>query len=291
MNLAGRNRHTDSAMLRIQTKTRPGASESVPLASTPFDAMAADYDASFTATRLGRWLRARVWEQLDACFDTPGRLLEIGCGTGEDTVHLAGAGHAVVATDASEPMLRIARQKAVRAGCLENVDFRCLPMEDLATLEAGSFDGAFSNFGAINCTASLDRFAQNVATLLKPGAPLVLVVMGRHVPWEWLWFLARLSPRRAFRRLAGNGALWRGLRIRYPSPREFEAVLAPYFESFGRRALGSVLPPSYASAWLERRPRLFGGFARLERRAQQWQSMAALADHYVLEARRSGANS
>jgi hypothetical protein len=53
-----------------------------------------------------------------------------------------------------------------------------------------------------------------------------------------------------------------------------------------RHALGIVLPPTYASAWLERSPRALSALLRVERALQRCQPLAALSDHYVFEARR-----
>jgi len=260
--------------------------ESLRLPGSPFDKLAEDYDASFTQTMLGRWLRSAVWERLDANFADRGRILDIGCGTGEDAIHLASQGHSVVATDISMPMLEIAREKAKRAGCARQVNFFCLTMEQLGVELAGeTFDGVCSNFGAVNCVSDLEPFVENIANLLKPGAPLVWVVMGRHVPWEWAWFLARLEGRKAFRRLHHQGTEWRGLRINYPTPAALARALGPHFDPVRRRSLGLVLPPSYASNWLERWPRLFSMLARVERMASAWQPLAAAADHYIMEAR------
>ena len=49
-----------------------------------FDDLAAAYDAAFTASALGRSLRAFTWARLDAALGSSRRVLEIGCGTGED---------------------------------------------------------------------------------------------------------------------------------------------------------------------------------------------------------------
>jgi len=262
--------------------------ESLRLRAPPFDDMAAAYDASFTTTAFGVCLRALVWERLDAAFKgTATRVLEIGCGTGEDAVHLARSGIHVLATDASMPMLRMAAAKAERAGCAERIEFRCVPMERLGAELAGErFDGVCSNFGAMNCVARLDLVVADIAPLLDPGARLVWVVMGRHVPWEWAWFLARGDLRKAFRRCHKGGVAWRGLNISYPTPAELARTLAPYFAPLRHRSLGFVLPPSYAARWLERSPRLLSALVRLERAAQRWQALAAVADHYVFEARR-----
>ena len=253
-----------------------------------FDDMAAAYDAVFTASALGRSLRALTWERLDAAFSGSGRVLEIGCGTGEDAVHLALRGIEVLATDPSPSMLRVAAEKAAQAGVTRRIEFRCVPLERLGTELAGRrFDGVWSNFGAVNCVPRLEAAVAGLAALLEPGAPLAWVVMGKHVPWEWLWFLARGNARKAFRRERHGGVAWRGMRIVYPTPAELTRTLAPYFAPTSCRPLGFVLPPSYASGWLERRPRLLAALTHVERAAQQCQPLAALSDHYVFEARRA----
>ena len=114
--------------------------------------------------------------------------------------------------------------------------------------------------------------------------------MGRpgkgRVPWEWAWFLSRGNPRKAFRRRQRGGAVWRGMRIAYPTPAELTRTLAPYFAPTRCRPLGFVLPPSYASGWLERRPRLLAALTQVERAAQRCSPWPALSDHYIFEARR-----
>jgi len=251
--------------------------------ASPFDELAADYDRSFTRSACGMTLRAMVWERLPVVFGTRHCILEIGCGTGEDAVHLARAGHRVVATDASEEMIRIARLKAISAGCADRIEFHAMPIEALHTLPRDQrFDGVFSNFGAINCVADVGRLARSLALRLETGAPLMFVVMGRHVPWEWAWYLAHGDRQRAFRRLRSAGARWRGLTIQYPTPAELARQLAPVFATRRRTALGFVLPPSYAAHWLDSRPRMLSALMGIERVMQR--VAAGLADHYVLEA-------
>jgi len=251
--------------------------------ASPFDELATDYDRSFTRSACGAMLRSMVWERLPAVFGARQRILELGCGTGEDAVHLARCGHHVVATDASEEMIRVARLKALAAGCAERIEFHVMPVEALHTLpRAQRFDGVFSNFGAMNCVADLPRLAHTLALRMSPGAPLMFIVMGRYVPWEWAWFLARGDRKRAFRRLDPAGASWRGLTIHYPTPGELAEALSPMFETRRRSALGSVLPPSYAARWLDSRPRWLGALSAMERALQP--VAAGLADHYILEA-------
>lgn len=253
--------------------------------TSPFDGLAPEYDRSFTESACGGVLRAMIWERLVARFAGRERILELGCGTGEDAIFLARRGHRVLAIDASTEMIRRARLKAIAAGCAERIDFRVLNMESLDELRAEPrCDAVFSSFGAVNCVADLARLARQIEGLLSEGAPLLLVAMGRHVPWEWLWFGVRGQFDKAFRRLPRAGAWWRGMRIFYPTPAELAAALRPVFACDDVRALGSILPPSYAMEWLNRRPRLLRRLAALEHRLTTSSLAASLADHYILEA-------
>ena len=147
-----------------------------------------------------------IWERCVARFAGRERILELGCGTGEDAILLARRGHRVLAIDASAEMIRRARLKAIAAGCAERIDFRVLNMESLDELRAEPrFDGVFSNFGAVNCVADLARLARQLAALLAPGAPLLLVVMGRHVPWEWAVVRRTRAIRQGFPPPAARG--------------------------------------------------------------------------------------
>jgi SAM-dependent methyltransferase len=180
-------------------------------------------------------------------------------------------------------MIRVARLKAAVAGCGERIDFHAVPAEDLSSLPVTRrFDGVFSNFGVINCIADVASLGAALASRLAPGAPLLFVVMGRHVPWEWIWYLARGDGRRAFRRLSADGVEWRGQRVLYPTPGELAALLAPRFRTHRRDGLGFVLPPSYAARWLERAPRTLAVMRGIERVCAPF--TAAIADHYILEA-------
>ena len=254
---------------------------------TAFDELARNYDAQFTATALGTALRHMSWTHFERVFAGRDYLLDLGCGTGEDAIHLARRGHRVLATDASLQMVREARHKAERAGCAESIRFVWAPMERLASELAGEkFDGMYSNFGAMNCAADLPALARDLATLLRAEAPLAWVVMGRYVPWEWAWYLARGDPGTAFRRLRPQGVSWRGLQVSYPTPAALARALAPHFVASVATPLGFALPGSYAASFLERSPRLLGALVRTEEVLRRLPLLAACADHYLFEARR-----
>lgn len=253
-----------------------------------FDALAPSYDASFTATPLGTLLREAVWRRLDARFAPGNRVLELACGTGEDALHLAGRGVRVVATDASAAMAETARRKAAAAGLEGMVEVHHLPAEELAAGEdlSGPFDGAFSDFGGFNCVTDLRAVSRALARRLRPGAPVLLCVMGPLVPWEWIWYLGHGDLKKAFRRLRPRGVAWRGLTVRYPSIRTLRRAFAPDFRTLRTSAVGALLPPTYAEEWTRRHPRLLAGLARWERRLERLPPLPWLADHYLIELER-----
>jgi len=272
-----------------QHRTRPEQKDHNLYASA-FDDLAEGYDAAFTDTAVGRALRKLVWSRLDEIFQPRQRILELGCGTGEDAVQLACRGVEVIATDVSDQMIAVAQEKAQRQGCSARIEFHCIAMEDVTTLIKGrSLDGVFSNFGALNCVADLSSLAAAVSQHLIPGAPLLWVVMGRHAPWEWLWYLYRGELSKSFRRLNREGAAWRGRRILYPTPGELTAMLQPHFKVRRMSPVGCVLPPSYAAAWLNQAPRTLAVLTWLEELAQRSTMLASLSDHYMIEAAHSPA--
>ncbi len=255
----------------------------------PFDGAAEAYDRTFTDTRLGRWLRAQVWQRLERSFNPCDRVLELGCGTGEDALWLAERGVEVTALDASEGMLEVARRKAAGCPAGERARFLHWPLAgggsvELPASEGGTFDGAFSSFGALNCLASLEPLGAALARCLRPGARVVLVIMGPLCPWEIATFLLRGRPTQAFRRWRSGAPARVGgesLPVWYPSPGRLRRQLAPAFRHRRTVGVGVVLPPSHLAARVERHPRLFRLAARLDPLAGATWPGARLADHYL----------
>ena len=253
----------------------------------PFEALAADYDRTFTHGAIGRRMRAAVWRRLDAAFAPGDRVLELNCGTGEDAVHLGRRGVRVLATDVTPGMLAMAGAKIARAGLADLVEVAPLAVEDLPHLRADAFDGVLSNFGGLNCVEDLSGAARAMAARVRPGGRALLCVMGPIVPWEWGWFLAHGQPDKARRRLRQSGTHWRGLTIRYPTIGDVRRAFAQHFTQRRVAAVGAFVPPSFAEPWAARHPRLLAALDALERRAEATWPLPWLADHFLIELERT----
>jgi SAM-dependent methyltransferase len=274
-----------------------GVASVAPAATSAFDGAAASYDIGFTVTSLGRWLRETVWREIDASF-SPGQLvLELGCGTGEDAVHLAARGVRVVATDASRAMLEQSAAKIRNRSLTDMVSFAPLDLNDTLSLESladlirehaqqGLVDGAFSNFGPINCVADRNALARALSRTIRPGGRIVLVGMSPICPWEIGYHLKHLRLKVAFRRLtAGRMAVVASggtLPVWYPSVLRLRREFAPDFTTVSVRGLGVLLPASDMSALVGRFPRLFQAVRAVDRLVSRSRLSALVADHYIL---------
>lgn len=256
-----------------------------------FDALAPDYDADFTGHPLGRRLREAVREHLATAFDSGQHVIDLGCGTGEDAVWLAGRGVDVTAVDASPSMLAQARAKAARASTPGQVRLVHLDMAALGGYLAGlppetTFDGAYSDFGALNCVADRGAVAAALAARVATGGRVVLVVMGPACPWEVIAYLLRLRPRAAFRRLrqGGQAVLAEGavVRVWYPTPRRLRREFEPWFRHVKTEGVGVLLPPTDFRGLVDRWPDVFDALGSLERRIAARFPATWLNDHFLM---------
>ena len=258
------------------------------LYSAPFDAIADRYDEIFTTSKIGQAQRAAVWRKLERAFRPGDRVLEIGCGTGVDACFLADRGITVVACDSSPQMITVATRRVKENGKHSSVHLRLLAAEDIAEMrDTASFDGAFSNFGALNCIRDLDLLVRNLGILLKPGATALLCLMGPCCLWEISWYLMHGNPRKAFRRLScgevtGHLTEQTSVGVYYPSVRKLARIFAPEFRLKSFKGIGVSVPPSYLEPWANRFPRLLRLGTRVDSVLGQSPGFRALADHILL---------
>src|SRR5690242_13510086 len=104
--------------------------ESPTLSGKVFDIAALTYDRESMTNPMMRWLRARSLSVLNRNFGPGDRVLEIGCGTGDEAIALALRGVQVLATDASAGMVETTNRKARWVGLApETLSAQVVPAE------------------------------------------------------------------------------------------------------------------------------------------------------------------
>lgn len=118
-------------------------------------------------------------------FPRPGRLLDLGCGSGRLLLPFAGRGYWPLGVDLSEEMLRVGGDKAAAAGV--TVHRLKANLVELGCLDDATFDYAaclFSTLGMIAGATERRRFLGHVFRVLRAGGVFVVHVHNR---WFNLW--------------------------------------------------------------------------------------------------------
>ena len=261
--------------------------------ATAFDRAAAAYIEEYAANPIMAWLTEDTFDRLCQLFPPGSRLLEIGCGPGEMAVRLAEAGRSVVASDIAPAMIAQAERRGAASPARSRLTWLIAPAGEIGAHVQGLFDGAYSNFGPLNCEPDLARFAGALAQLVRPGAAFLCSVMNRTCAWEIMWGLIRLRPRTAFRRLgrgwqmarmsAGPGAPQTEFPVRFYSPGEFAATMGPAFRVERIAGYPVLIPPPYLAGRLGQAASRLAG---LERRLAGLPGLRALGDHFLIVLRR-----
>jgi SAM-dependent methyltransferase len=141
-----------------------------------------------------RWLKIRpgprAWE-MAALGDVDGLdLVHLQCHFGLDTLAWADAGARVTGLDFSPAAVEAATDLARRAGLDGRATFVCANVYDAAAvLSPATFDIVYVSLGALCWLPSVDRWADQVAALARPGGRLFL-----HDGHPLAWSLAYETP-------------------------------------------------------------------------------------------------
>jgi SAM-dependent methyltransferase len=105
------------------------------------------------------------------------RVLELGCGAGRVTRHLAATATELHALDISPAMVEHARNVAPDA------EFHVRDMTDLSPFEPASFDAVVATYNVIDVLDDAERGAQldRIRDLLRPGGKLIMSTHNRGV--------------------------------------------------------------------------------------------------------------
>jgi len=258
-------------------------------ASLAFDRLASTYDAlvsgdAFLHQRAQTHAAFRRWIR-------PGfRILEVGCGTGLDTEFLAAIGARVVACDPSEEMLSRTKRRLATAGAGDRVGILSCGLQELpqfldALDRSEGFDAIVSNFGALNCVASLEPLGTVSRRHLRPGGAVILGLIGRTCLWETVYFIARGERAKAARRRMADVAVpVAGVDVPtyYHRRRDVHASLGDGFVLDGAIGIGVVVPPPFLEPRWQQVPAVFRrAAAGIDRIAASWPLLNQLGDHML----------
>lgn len=111
-----------------------------------------------------------------------GDVIDVGCGTGENALHLASLGRRVVGVDASPTALARAQEKAVARGLADRATFRSADALDLRRLRR-RFETAI-DCGLFHTFEKPQRriYASSLTEVLSPGSTLHILCFSDEEP-------------------------------------------------------------------------------------------------------------
>ena len=255
-----------------------------------FDRAAPDYDRTVQNDRLNLHLRVVSSEILSNLFPPGSRVLELGCGTGLETIPLAEAGAQVVAVDISAKMLAELDRKARAASVRDRVETRKGSIRELQRILSdfgpGAFDGAFSHFGALNCEPNLDGLPSTLHQLIKAKGKVSLGVLNRTSFVEMMLFTASLRPSRAFARLRSTLAVGRsqfGVQVFPYGPGAVRRLFWPFFAAEKAIGVSVLLPPSHLGGRLLPHPTLLALLESIDASVADRPLFRFLGDYFLMQ--------
>ncbi len=278
--------YLDSHFVKIEYSPIPV--EDYHYQSLEFDFQAEHYSDQILQNPISRWQREVTIQHLLKVFDKGQTILEIGSGTGIETVQLALGGLNIFATDISEKMLQILFERARRLGVYETIKSRVISSSQIAelafdpNLPNGGFDGAFSSFGVMNLERNLRKFSKDLSGLLRPKSKVVFAVWNRFCISE---MIARVLKRdSSIERMSGYVKADEYSRYSLDSysysRNEFIAQF-PEFEQVSCFALPTLIPPSEYSS----RVRSFLRFKRADLAIGSLPILSRIGDNFVITMR------
>ncbi|HHX95285.1 MAG TPA: class I SAM-dependent methyltransferase [Clostridia bacterium] len=146
----------------------------------PFDSSAKSYD-SWYESRMGAFVDRVETELAFSLFphEKGMKVLDVGCGTGNQSIKLARKGVLVTGIDISTKMLEIAKEKARDEGL--SVNFRFMDAEKLE-FEDEFFDGAIS-ITAFEFLPKPEKVLKEMFRVVKKGGSIVVGTINRDSSW------------------------------------------------------------------------------------------------------------
>lgn len=122
----------------------------------------------------------REFVRLEESGEISGDVLDVGCGTGENTLFLASRGHDVWGVDSAPTAIEIARRKAEE----RNLAATFLVTDTLNLREIGRTFDTVIDSGLFHTLSDPERpcFVRNVSAVLKPGGTYFMLAFSDREP-------------------------------------------------------------------------------------------------------------
>jgi SAM-dependent methyltransferase len=257
-----------------------------------FDTIAENYDSTFTQSKIGKAQREIIWNYLKKVLANKKNLkvLELNCGTGEDAVWFAKKGCSVIATDQSNKMLEITKQKAIENKLSDVIETKKVDLTNIDESNlSGSYDLIFSNFGGINCLSFKDlyKLPDMLNNLINPSGRLIMVIMPTFCLWEMIYFTLKLNLKKAFRRSSIKSVKvnlnGEELSVEYYTPVLVNKIFRKHFKQVGLKPVGFFIPPSYLEKFFSSKHKTFDLLQKLESIVTDWSLMSNYSDHFLID--------
>ena len=162
-----------------------------------FSSIYEEYETLSKENNCDIYRRNTIRKHVESFLNLEDTILEINAGSGIDAVYFAKNGYSVLATDIADNSETYINNK-IKAEGLINLEFQKSSFTNLKSIGNKKFNHIFSNYGGLNCTASLEEIFSQFSHLLHPKGFVSLVIMPKYYPWEMATFLK--GNKNAFRR-------------------------------------------------------------------------------------------
>ena len=257
-----------------------------------FNKQAYIFDELYAGDSIIQYKRKRVREFVLNHLKPRSAILELNAGTGDDAIFFAQQGHTVHATDISDIMQAMLKEKAQLNGLKMNVSNELCSYTQLENLSnKGPFDLIFSNFAGLNCTNELSKVLQSFDQLLKPGGFAILVLLPKFCLWELL-LLFKGKFKTALRRMTGSHGARAHIegetfRCWYYNPSFIRKNKSRNFEVVSIEGLCTIVPPSYLQGFAEKHPAIYRLLVNLEEKWKTKWPWKTIGDYYIIALRKS----
>ncbi len=219
-------------------------------------------------------------------FNEGNELLELNAGTGIDALFLAGHGIRVFATDISDKMIEIIKEKVKKQKAERLVEIKTCSFGEISSIPKNSYDGVISNFGGLNCIDNFDKLSEDLASKIKQGGKFIAVVMNKICPWEILYYALRYDFKNVFRRAKAEGieaVLGNELvKTYYFTPAQFAGFFENQFKVKRVYTLGLFTPPPFLIGIYRRLTLIVKIFMKIDELLKGIFPFNRIGDHFII---------